>query len=190
MRFGHIGEKALNAVMRLHPLIKLSGQKEAVERFARRMEQDLHKVKTADAQRLPTDAPGEASTRTPTSTDVVEDASATAGSASTPVDAQSKDVPLEDWRPMDCAACHIGKQKRQPFNKTNMRPATRVLGRIHCDVKIMLNQPALGGERYMLGLIDEYTSFGTVLCWISNPMLKLRGPNFAPRWSACIKRPF
>jgi len=67
-----------------------------------------------------------------------------------------------DWRPLDCGACHHGKGKRKAFNHENPRPAKRVLERIHSDVKIMIDRPSLGGAKYLLTFIDEYSRFATV----------------------------
>ena len=129
----------------------MAGNPALADRFARATERDPRrpaidkKLATADEEGAPTvmesaDKPVAAKESAPDSTHVED-----------------------DWRPRDCVACHLANEKRQPFNKDNMRPATRVLGRIHMDLKVMESSPSLGGAKYVFVLVDEWTRYGTVL---------------------------
>jgi len=132
----------------------MSGNASLVARFERETRRDP-RLRQLDLRELNADEAGPVEEPMPGSEEHLE-------SVDAPDDAQSA-TDEADWRPRDCVACHLANEKRQPFNKINLRPATRVLGRIHADLKVMLHTPSLGGATYALVLIDEFTRFGTVI---------------------------
>ena len=64
---------------------------------------------------------------------------------------------------LHCEGCSVAKSKRSAFNHENPHPARRPLHRIHSDV-MELETPSLGGKRYIVSFIDEYSRFAFIYC--------------------------
>lgn len=61
-----------------------------------------------------------------------------------------------------CDSCVRGKQARPPFPESNSSP-TRILHRIHADTVGELPTSGMGGERYFLTVVDEFSSYCEVI---------------------------
>jgi transposase InsO family protein len=62
---------------------------------------------------------------------------------------------------VDCEDCAAGKQTRKPF-KGSINTARSVGDVIHTDVCGPLDVPSLGGNRYFVSFVDEYTRYVNV----------------------------
>lgn len=56
-----------------------------------------------------------------------------------------------------CEGCMMGKQTREPFPQEGAWRATKPLELIHTDVCGPMKTPSIGGNRYMLTFIDDYS---------------------------------
>lgn len=56
-----------------------------------------------------------------------------------------------------CVSCIVGKQSRLPFPKKSQTRAKEILGLVHSDVCGPLPCPSLGGKRYFLTFIDDWS---------------------------------
>ena len=61
-----------------------------------------------------------------------------------------------------CEACVMGKQHREPFPKKSESKTREVLELIHSDVNGPLPVNSLGGSRYFVTFIDDYSRYTTV----------------------------
>ena len=61
-----------------------------------------------------------------------------------------------------CEGCLMGKQARLPFPKKSDSKSTKPLELIHSDVCGPLNVSSLGGSRYFMTVIDDYSKYFTV----------------------------
>ena len=61
-----------------------------------------------------------------------------------------------------CHGCELGKSKRFPFPKSSQRKTTKPLQLIHSDLCGPLNIPSVGGSRYFITFIDDYSRYVTV----------------------------
>ncbi len=64
--------------------------------------------------------------------------------------------------PQVCVGCIYGKGHRLPFPKTSISRSTAVLDLVHSDVLRPVNVPSLGGSRYFITFIDDYSKWTTV----------------------------
>lgn len=62
-----------------------------------------------------------------------------------------------------CEGCVFGKQHRLPFQPSSSEPASRPLQLLHTDLCGPLSVPSLGGSRYFVTLLDDYSKLSTVL---------------------------
>ena len=63
-------------------------------------------------------------------------------------------------RQMDgCTGCVLGKQHRESFPKKTERRATELLGIVHSDVCGPLQEASIGGSRYFVTFIDDFSRF-------------------------------
>ena len=58
-----------------------------------------------------------------------------------------------------CEDCVLGKHT-QKIHKTSSSPANRIFDKIHADVIGPITPSSLGGARYALHIVDEFTKFG------------------------------
>jgi hypothetical protein len=61
-----------------------------------------------------------------------------------------------------CDPCELGKGRRQPFAKVAEEKATAILERLSVDLCGPFAVTSRGGNRYLLGIIDEFSSFSGV----------------------------
>ncbi len=64
--------------------------------------------------------------------------------------------------PQVCVGCISGKGHRAPIPKTSTSRSTAVLDLVHSDVLGPVNVPSLGGSRYFIIFIDDYSKWTTV----------------------------
>lgn len=60
-------------------------------------------------------------------------------------------------RNLDCVACLLGKQTREPFERNKVTRAKDVLDLVHSDVCGAMNIESFGGKRYFITFIDDYS---------------------------------
>ena len=97
-------------------------------------------------------------------------------------------VPIENF---DCVSCQLGKQPTLPFN-TSESISTDIFDLIHSDVWGPSSISSIGGSRYFVIFVDDYSRYS----WIFN--MKYRSElsqvysNFAKmieaQFSKCIKK--
>ena len=61
-----------------------------------------------------------------------------------------------------CHGCALGKSTRNPFPKKSENKSTRPLQLIHSDVCGPIHVPSIGGSRYFVTFIDDYSRYVTV----------------------------
>ena len=61
-----------------------------------------------------------------------------------------------------CQGCAMGKQKRLPFPGKSGTKTTKPLELIHSDVCGPMSVPSVGGSRYFVSFIDDYSRYTTV----------------------------
>ena len=61
-----------------------------------------------------------------------------------------------------CEGCLTGKQTRLPFPKKSERSTTKPLELVHSDVCGPINVPSMGGSRYFITFIDDFSRYHTV----------------------------
>ncbi len=81
------------------------------------------------------------------------------------VDHSIKDEPT-------CTGCVLGKGSRQPIPKKSHSRATKLLELVHSDVNGPLEVPSLGGSRYFVTFIDDYSR------WTSLYTMKTKSETF------------
>lgn len=69
---------------------------------------------------------------------------------------EGMDVKIDQERNVTCSTCLQGKQTRQPFKHTGTR-ASSLLEVIHSDVCGPMEEKSLGGARYYVTFIDDYS---------------------------------
>ena len=62
----------------------------------------------------------------------------------------------------NCQGCAMGKQHRQPFPKKSQSRSSQPLELIHSDVCGPMSVNSVGGSRYFVTFIDDYSRFTTV----------------------------
>jgi hypothetical protein len=62
-----------------------------------------------------------------------------------------------DSLPIECEGCILGKQHRHSFPKDGATRATKVLEIVHSDVCGPMKNMSLGGARYFLTFIDDFS---------------------------------
>uniref|UniRef100_A0A2D4K5N5 GAG-pre-integrase domain-containing protein n=1 Tax=Micrurus paraensis TaxID=1970185 RepID=A0A2D4K5N5_9SAUR len=60
---------------------------------------------------------------------------------------------------LDCAVCKTSKSKAFPISKSSTRQTTRALELVH-ETLVGPMQTSLGGAKYMLVIVDDYSRFG------------------------------
>ena len=68
----------------------------------------------------------------------------------------------QDQFDRNCEGCAMGKQHRQPFPKKSQHESTQPLEIIHSDVCGPMNVNSVGGSRYFVTFIDDYSRFTSV----------------------------
>ncbi len=58
---------------------------------------------------------------------------------------------------LTCTECVLGKGHRQAILKKSHSRATKLLELVHTDVNGPLELPSLGGSRYFVTFIDDYS---------------------------------
>ena len=74
------------------------------------------------------------------------------------------DVPADAFSAAKVAACEpciMAKQHRQPFGSSASK-STKPLQLVHMDVCGPLQEPSLGGSRYLATFLDDYTKLSVV----------------------------
>ena len=71
-------------------------------------------------------------------------------------------VDLADGHLPLCEACVEGKQTRKPFNGTADVQTKGKLHLVHSDVCGPMSVASLGGARYFVTFVDDYTRYSTV----------------------------
>lgn len=56
-----------------------------------------------------------------------------------------------------CSSCALGKQHRASFPLTSTNRATRILELVHIDLVSPMEVPSLGGSRYYMLLVDDFS---------------------------------
>ena len=87
---------------------------------------------------------------------------------------------LPDVKPLEgrCIPCIRGKQHREVFPKTASRRATLPLELVHTDLCGPMSEDSLGGSKYFMLIVDDYSRFmwvyfltrksetlSTFICW-------------------------
>ena len=67
-----------------------------------------------------------------------------------------------DESPQMCDDCIIGKGHRHPFPKASSSRTSKLLELVHSDVNGPLEIPSLGGSRYFILFIDDYSKWTVV----------------------------
>jgi hypothetical protein len=67
------------------------------------------------------------------------------------------DVAFEKDRP--CRACQAGKQVGAPHHANNIMTTTRSLKMLHMDLFGPITYISIGGNKYGLVIIDDYSRF-------------------------------
>eukprot|EP00794_Sanderia_malayensis_P011707 gene11707-biopygen9383 len=62
----------------------------------------------------------------------------------------------------ECESCAFGKQNRSPFPKKSSHRSTQPLELIHSDVCGPMNEHSVGGSKYFVTFIDDFSRFTTV----------------------------
>eukprot|EP00112_Aurelia_sp_Birch-Aquarium-sp1_P026532 Seg946.1 transcript_id=Seg946.1/GoldUCD/mRNA.D3Y31 product="Retrovirus-related Pol polyprotein from transposon TNT 1-94" protein_id=Seg946.1/GoldUCD/D3Y31 len=62
----------------------------------------------------------------------------------------------------NCEGCAMGKQHRQPFPKKSQSRSSQPLELIYSDVCGPMSVNSVGGSRYFVTFIDDYSRFTTV----------------------------
>ena len=88
-----------------------------------------------------------------------------------------------DWSSMVCKGCIEGKQARQPFPKDGATRATKPLELVHSDVCGPMKTTSIGGARYFLTFIDDFSR----KIWVY--MLKYKSEVFGrfETWKALVE---
>ena len=88
-----------------------------------------------------------------------------------------------DWSSMVCKGCIEGKQARQPFPQDGATRATKPLELVHSDVCGPIKTTSIGGSRYFLTFIDDFS------CKIWVYMLKCKSEVFGrfETWKALVE---
>lgn len=60
-----------------------------------------------------------------------------------------------------CKACVYGKSTRAPILRSGTTRANRVLDLVHTDVRDPFSVESMGGSRYFLSFVDDYSRY----CW-------------------------
>ena len=63
---------------------------------------------------------------------------------------------------VDCEGCAMGKLNRLPFPKKSNHRSSQLLELIHTDVCGPMNVESIGGSRYFVSFIDDYSRYVTV----------------------------
>ena len=58
----------------------------------------------------------------------------------------------------ECSHCIMGKGKRQPSPSNPSKRAGSPLERLHCDIWGPARNPSVGGRRYFLTIVEDYTA--------------------------------
>ena len=58
-----------------------------------------------------------------------------------------------------CDACQLGKQTKNPFKSKNIISTSRPLKLLHMDLFRPTRTTSLGGKRYGLVIVDDYSRF-------------------------------
>ena len=66
-----------------------------------------------------------------------------------------------------CETCALGKQKKKPYAKKSLNRSNEKLGRVFSDLKGPFRTKSLGGKRYYMSFIDDFTRRSWIYC-ISN----------------------
>ena len=61
----------------------------------------------------------------------------------------------------DCVGCILGKSHRTPIPRTRSSRATKLLERVHSDVLGPLEVASVGGSKYIISFIDDYSNWTT-----------------------------
>eukprot|EP00111_Clytia_hemisphaerica_P023199 TCONS_00068237-protein len=72
------------------------------------------------------------------------------------------DFDLKETVNRNCEGCAMGKQHRQPFPKKSTNTTKGLLELIHSDVCGPMDVPSVGGSRYFVTFIDDYSRYTTV----------------------------
>ena len=69
---------------------------------------------------------------------------------------------IDDECRKNCEGCAMGKQHRLPFSTKTATSSTKLLELIHSDVCGPMNIPSIGGSRYFVTFIDDFSRYVTV----------------------------
>lgn len=88
-----------------------------------------------------------------------------------------------DWSSLACKGCIEGKQARQPFPKHGATRATKKLELVHSDVCGPMKTTSMGGARYFVTFIDDFSR----KIWVC--MLKCKSEVFGrfETWKALVE---
>jgi hypothetical protein len=84
-------------------------------------------------------------------------------------------------KPDACATCILSKHPRAPFNKVHS-PACTVLECVHTDVVGPIRTATLGGAKYCLTIVDEYSSLSAVVLMSSKAEAGHALPEIMKKW--------
>lgn len=82
------------------------------------------------------------------------------------------DIQHSDKDEITCSGCVLGKGHRQPIPKKSNTRATKLLELVHSDVNGPLEVPSLGGSRYFVTFIDDFSR------WTSLYTMKAKSETF------------
>lgn len=68
-----------------------------------------------------------------------------------------KGTKLSNTEMLNCPGCIIGKGHRKPFPKNKSRTSSRLLQLVHTDVMGPFEIRTLGGSRYVITFIDDFS---------------------------------
>lgn len=73
---------------------------------------------------------------------------------------------FDNPKTMDCVTCAMGKQTRLPFKKSN-NESNEILQLIHTDLMGPMEKTSIGGSRYVLTFIDDFSK-KTFVCFLKS----------------------
>ena len=68
-----------------------------------------------------------------------------------------------------CEICLKGKMQRIPFPKQSERKTNAVMDIVHTDICGPMRNATLGGKRYLLTFIDDYSRYTVIYMLHKNP---------------------
>ena len=78
------------------------------------------------------------------------------------------DICGTDENDLNCSECVLGKGRRSSIPKNSRTRASKLLELVHSEVNGPLETPSLGGSRYLVTFIDDFSRWTTLYTMNSN----------------------